>query len=64
MLHAVPACLAAKKADVLVFQKHWNELVSPGEAAFAHRGEGMKMLEEAMAQTQDDSIVHEKEIFL
>ena len=64
MLHAVPAALAKKKADVLVFQKHWNLLVSPGEAAFAHRGEGLKMLEEALAEPQNSSIVHEKEIFL
>jgi len=64
MLHAVPSMLAKKKADVLVFQKHWNQLVSPGEAAFAHRGEGLKMLEEALAESQNNSIVHEKEIFL
>ena len=64
MLHAVPAALAKKKADVLVFQKHWNLLVSPGEAAFAHRGEGLKMLEEALAEPQDSSIVHQKDIFL
>ncbi len=64
MLHAVPKDLAKKKLDVLVFQKYWNELVSPGEAKFAHRGEGLKMVEEALSGSQENSIVHEKEIFL
>ena len=64
MLHAVPDALAKKKSDVLVFQKYWNEIVSPGEAAFAHRGQGMEMVEKALAGEQAESIVHEKEIFL
>ena len=65
MLHAVPALMAKKKADVLVFQKHWNLSVSPGEASFAHRGEGLKLLEEAkMNAAESQPIVHEKEIFL
>ena len=64
-LHAVPDVLARNKQDVLVFQKYWNEFVSPGEALFALRGEGQKVLDAAKQNASTGSIaVHEKEVFL
>ena len=64
-LHAVPDVLARNKNDVLVFQKHWNQFVSPGEAIFALRGDGQKMLEDAKQEGITESVsIHEKEVFL
>jgi len=48
---------------VLVFQRHWNEHVSPGEAIFALRGEGADQLEQAKATQGEVVPIHEKEIF-
>ena len=63
MLHAVPSELARNKSDVLIFQRHWNLWVSQGDAVYAHRGEGEKMVQEAMgAGTR--AIVHGKELFV
>lgn len=63
MLHAVPSELARNKTDVLVFQKHWNRLVSPGEAVYAHRGGGEKMVQAAIAKGSH-AIVHDKQLFV
>ena len=63
MLHAVPDELCKNKSDVLVFQKYWNEHVSPGEAVFALRGEGADQLEHAKAAQDQVVPIHEKEIF-
>ena len=65
MLHAVPTILAKNRDTVLVYQKYWNELVSPGDAVYAHRGEGELLVEEAKAHQQTPSHqIREKEIFL
>ena len=65
MLHAVPDALAKKKADAEIFQRYWNEFVSPGEVVFALRGEGLEMLEKAKVDDANaEPIVHEKEVFL
>ncbi len=63
MLHAVPSELAKNKSDVLVFQKHWNRWVSPGDAVYAHRGEGERMVQEAN-EKGSRAIVHDKQLFL
>ncbi|WP_261340518.1 DEAD/DEAH box helicase family protein [Mariniblastus fucicola] len=62
-LHAVPDALCKNKSAVSVFQKHWNEHVSPGDAIFAQRGEGAKTLEDAKAEQKIKTVMHEKEIF-
>ena len=68
MMHAVPDACAKNKSEVAVFQKHWNQFVSPGEAVFALRGEGEEMLDDAKNtqsyEPQDEPIVHEKDIFV
>lgn len=63
MYHAVPAALAKNRSDVNVFQKHWNQLVSPGEAIYAHRGEGEQLVHRAR-ESNGQIIVHEKRLFL
>ena len=65
MLHAVPSALARNKKDVMVFQKHWNTQVSPGNAVFALRDEGKELLEEARRNGHlPQTSVHGKEIYL
>lgn len=63
MLHAVPSELAKNKSDVLVFQKYWNRMVSPGEAVYAHRGEGERMVQDAV-EKGSQVIVHDKQLFI
>lgn len=65
MLHSVPAELARNKRLVEIFQKYWNQYVSPGEALFAYRGEGAQLLEHAShAGLIPHSKIHMKETFL
>ena len=64
MLHSVPDVLATKRSVVDVFQKHWNRLVSPGEAVYARNEKGQLLMKEAFEQGQlSDAQVHAKEIF-
>ena len=64
MLHAVPAELARKRELVDVFQRHWNQHVSPGEAVYAHREEGRQMIQDARnKKITPRAAVHDKEIF-
>lgn len=65
MWHAVPSVFAKNKEQVEVFQRHWNAHVSPGEAVYAHHGEG----EVTAATARRTGLlprepVHEKEVFL
>jgi hypothetical protein len=46
MLHAVPSVFAKSKELAQIYQRHWNAHVSPGEAVFAHRGEGERLLDD------------------
>ncbi len=65
MLHAVPSVLAKNKERVTVYEQFWNRFVSPGEAVYAHRGAGEKMLEKARRSGQTPSSeIHEKDIFI
>lgn len=64
MIHAVPSSLAKNRELVAIFQRHWNRLVSPGQAQFTQRGEADAMLEEARRTGQvATTLVHEKEVF-
>jgi hypothetical protein len=65
MLHAVPYALAKNKELVAIFQRYWNQHVSPGEAVFCQRGAGENVLDEARRAGQSPPAwVHEKEVFL
>ena len=50
MLHALPASLARNKELAQVFERHWNEHVSPGEVVYALQGRGEAMVAEARAE--------------
>ena len=64
MLHAVPSALAKNRDLAGVYTRHWNKHVSPGEAVFAHRGDGQRIVEQARHDGHvPRSKVHEKEIF-
>ena len=65
MLHAVPSSLAKNKDLVACYQRHWNRLVSPGEAVYAHHGAGEELLLQAQqAGAVPGSEIHDKTIFL
>jgi superfamily II DNA or RNA helicase len=65
MLHAVPAMLARNKKIVAIYENHWNLHVSVGEAVYAHRGEGERLVAEATRAKQvPSSEIREKEIFM
>lgn len=65
MVHAVPSDLARNKELVTVFEKYWNQYVSPGEAFFAYRGQGAELLEHAQRNgLSPHTKVHRKEIFV
>jgi hypothetical protein len=65
MLHAVPIALARNKDLVAVFERNWNQYVSPGEALYAYRGAGKELVKEARRRGQvPRGRVHQKEIFM
>lgn len=65
MLHAVPSALAAKREVVDIYQKYWNQFVSPGEAVYSKNKEGESLIGTAAKEGQlPDAVVHDKEIFM
>ncbi len=44
--HAVPSLLSKNKSLVEVFEGHWNECVSDGEAIYTQKGDGRKLAEQ------------------
>jgi hypothetical protein len=65
LLHAVPSELAKKKSLVRLYQRYWNAHVSPGEAVYAHRGQGAKLLESARRNgLVPRGGAHEKDVFV
>jgi len=65
MLHAVPSVLAKNKDLVAIYERYWNQHVSPGEAIFALRGAGEDLTQSARTGGQAPSaFIHEKDVFL
>jgi superfamily II DNA or RNA helicase len=65
MLHAVPSVLARNKELVAIYERYWNQHVSPGSAIFALRGSGEELLQAARTGGQAPSaFIHEKDVFL
>jgi len=65
MLHTVPDILDDHKDTVAVFQKHWNEYVSPGEAMYAHRDDSRELIQQAKLNAQvPRTAIRTKEVFL
>ncbi|TWT32914.1 DEAD/DEAH box helicase [Blastopirellula retiformator] len=64
MLHAVPTALAKKKEVAEIYEKYWNQFVSPGQALYALRGEGedLRIRAEKKGLTPRGTY-HEKEVF-
>ncbi|MFI4875821.1 MAG: DEAD/DEAH box helicase [Blastopirellula sp. JB062] len=64
MLHAVPSALANKKENAEIYEKYWNQYVSPGQATFSLRGAGEEMrIEAEKAGLTPRGSYHEKEVF-
>ena len=64
MLHAVPSQLATKRDLVDVYQRHWNRLVSPGDAVYSKNDEGQRIISNAVHGKQlPQTVVHDKEMF-
>lgn len=65
MYHAVPSTLARHKDIVAIYQRHWNARVSPGQAVYAHHGEGEKLVADArQSGLTPRARMHRKEVFL
>ncbi|MBA2114766.1 DEAD/DEAH box helicase [Bremerella alba] len=63
-VHAVPSLLAKNKESVEVYERYWNQYVSPGFPVFALRGEGEDLMREALKKGMSpEGDFHEKEIF-
>lgn len=65
MFYRVPSCLAGKKSYATWFQKHWNKLVSPGEALYVHSNEGKQAIAFAKASgLVNQTVQHVKDVYL
>lgn len=64
MWHSVPSELAKNKDLVAIYQRHWNQQVSPGAAIYAHHGEGEEVTADARRRGLSPAApVHDKEVF-
>ena len=65
MWHAVPTALAKNRELVAIFERHWQQHVSPGEAKYAYTGDGADVVKQARHQgLTPHGSVHVKEVFL
>ena len=65
MYHTVPKVLAASKDKAEIFQRYWNEFVSPSELFYARSKEGKTRVEIIKSSTMTpQNSMHRKEIFL
>ena len=65
MYHTVPKVLAASAEKAEVFQRYWNEFVSPSELFYARSKEGKMRVEIIKSSTlAPRNSLHRKEIFL
>jgi hypothetical protein len=65
MLHAVPSALAKNKSLASIYERHWNEHVSPGSAMYALQGEGETLVEEARRDGWSArGQLHEKDVYV
>ena len=64
-LHAVPKALATKKELALIFQKNWNDLVSPGEVLYRQNSQAEEVMREAAEEGRVfNDTIYEKEVFM
>ena len=59
MFHSVPKVLCKNK-EAAVFQKHWNDRVSPGEVMYGHSKSGKQMVS-AIKDRAGAKVLHKSE---
>ena len=65
MYHTVPKILAASAEKAEIFQRYWNEFVSPSELFYARSKEGKIRVDIIKSSTMvPQNSLHRKEIFL
>ncbi len=65
MYHTVPKVLAASAEKAEIFQRYWNEFVSPSELFYARSKEGKIRVDIIKSSTMvPQNSIHRKEIFL
>ena len=65
MYHAVPTKLASSKPRAQVFQKYWNQFVSPSELTYARSNDGKVLLQSIRQRGLAPKIgLHKKEVYI
>ena len=65
MFHSVPKVLCKNKEDAAVFQRHWNERVSPGAVMYGHSKSGKQMVSAIIERgLVPKSSINQKNVFL
>ena len=65
MFHSVPKVLCKNKVDAAVFQRHWNERVSPGAVMYGHSKSGKQMVSAIIERgLVPKSSINQKNVFL
>ncbi|MEL0213877.1 MAG: DEAD/DEAH box helicase, partial [Euryarchaeota archaeon] len=65
MFHSVPKVLCKNKEDAAVFQRHWNERVSPGAVMYGHSKSGKQMVSAIKEQgLVPESSINQKNVYL
>jgi len=65
MFHSVPKVLCKNKEDAAVFQRHWNESVSPGEVTYGRSKSGKQMVSAIKERgLVPRSSINQKNVFL
>ena len=65
MFHSVPKVLCKNKEDAAVFQRHWNERVSPGEVTYGRSKSGKQMVSAIKERgLVPRSSINQKNVFL
>ena len=65
MFHSVPKVLCKNKEDAAVFQRHWNERVSPGAVTYGRSKSGKQMVSAIKERgLVPRSSINQKNVFL
>ena len=65
MFHSVPKVLCKNKEDAAVFQRHWNERVSPGAVTYGRSKSGKQMVSAIKERgLVPRSLINQKNVFL
>jgi hypothetical protein len=65
MYHRIPSVLCQRKKDAQIFQKNWNEHVSPGIATYVKNDEGKRLIKTAMESGLTcQTVIHENDVYI